>query len=295
MEFKQLKAFEAAARHLNFSKAAEELYLTQPSISKMVKALEEELEAILFERSPSLQLTDVGIELYNRSLQIIGLAESIPEEITKFRDTHVGEIKIGIPPIVGASFFPKLIGEFRKLYPGITIKLVESGSKSIINQLDEGKLDIGIVCSYPARIDEYLIKEFISSPLMAVINNQNPISKAESLTYEGLMDQNFILFQEDFSLYDIIISRCADAGYYPKLICNSSQRDFILEMVRANLGITLLPRIITDGISDASMTVISMKEPQVFLNLLMLWRAKAYKSKAMSEWIKFVGESTTKP
>lgn len=156
--------------------------------------------SIFFIRSPLLQLTDVGMELYNRSLQIIGLAESIPEEITKFRDTHVGDIRIGIPPIIGASFFPMLIGEFRKQYPGITIKLVESGSKSIINQLDEGKFDIGIVCSCPERIAKYWIKEFISSPLMVVINNQNPVSKSESLIFEDIMDQNFILFQEDFSL-----------------------------------------------------------------------------------------------
>lgn len=294
MELKQMKAFVAAARNLNFSRAAEELFMTQPSISKAVKALEEELGALLFERTPAMRLTDIGQEMYNRCVQIIGLTDSIPDEISRIGDTPSGEIKIGIPPIIGASFFPRIIGEFRREYPSIKLKLYESGSKSIIKQMDEGKLDVGIVCSYPDKREEYQIREFINSPLMVVSNIENPLSFRKILTFEDLRDENFILFQEDFSLYDIIISRCSDCGYHPNLVCNSSQRDFILEMTKADLGITLLPNIITKTIKDDSLKVTPMKEPGIFLNLLMLWKSNSYQSRSMNEWIKFVGSSMTK-
>ncbi len=288
MDIKQIKTFIVVANSLNFTKAAEELFMTQSSVSKIIKALEDELESVLFHRSPKIELTDVGREFLDKSIEIISLVESIPEEISQYQRNPRGNIHIGIPPIIGASFFPKLIGDFKRSFPEINIRLVEEGSKSIIELLKESSLDIGVVCSYPEEELGFSTMEFVKSPLMLVVNQSNPLANKDEISFLELKNQEFVIFQEDFSLYDQIVAGCLKHGYHPNIICNSSQRDFILEMVKANLGITLLPQIITQSIVDHNLRIIPVKDPNIYLNLLMVWSNVRYKSTATKEWLKYV-------
>lgn len=287
MDIKQIRAFIAVANNLNFTKAAEEIFVTQSSISKIIKSLEDELEIQLFYRSPKIELTDSGKELYSKFIHITSLIDSIPNEIQNIVELKKGEIKIGIPPIIGSSFFPQIIGEFKSIYPNIDIKLIEVGSKRIEEKLGKGELDIGIICSYPQFVEEYNMVEYIRSPLIVGINPNNPLSEKNIIQYEDLKKENFILFQEDFSLYDLIIKRCMENNFKPNVICNSSQRDFILEMVVAELGITFFPEIVCSKITRPGIKFIPLEEPDIFLNLLVVWKKNRYLSYASKEWLKF--------
>ncbi len=288
MDIKQIRTFISVANNSNFTKAAEEMFMTQSSVSKIIKSLEDELDIQLFYRTPKIELTDSGKELYRQSIHIISLIDSIPTEIQNVVNLKRGEIKIGIPPIIGASFFPQIIGEFKSLYPNIEIKLIEVGSKRIEEKLEKGELDIGVICSYPKYSEEYNMIEYVRSPLLLGLNTSNSLSNKDIIKYRDLKDENFILFQEDFSLYDFIIKRCVENNFEPNIICNSSQRDFIVEMVAAELGITFLPEIICSKINRPEIQFISLEEPKIFLNLLVVWRKNRYLSYASREWIKFV-------
>ncbi len=287
MDIRQIKTFISVANNLNFTKAAEELFITQSSISKIIKSLEDELEVQLFYRSPNVKLTDSGKELYTKAIHIMSLLDNIPSEIESVMELRKGQIKIGIPPIMGASFFPQIIGEFKAMYPNIEIKLFEVGSKIIEEKLEKGELDIGVVCSYPTEREEYHMVEYVTSPLMLGMNTKNPLSKKDIIKYRDLRDENFILFQEDFSLYDFIIKRCLQHGFEANVTCNSSQRDFILEMVAADLGITFFPEIISSKIDRPEITFKPLEDPKIFLNLLLIWRKNRYLSYASREMLRF--------
>lgn len=287
MDIKQLRAFLSVAEHLNFTKASEDLYQTQSSVSKIIKQLEDELDTQLFYRVPKIQLTDTGHELYKQATQLIKLTDNIPLEIQKLTKLKKGNIKIGIPPIIGASFFPRIIGEFKKLYPNIDIKLMEAGSKRIEEQLDQGELDIGILCSFPRYGDNYGMFHYIKSPLCLGVHVENPLSKKKTVNYKELKDEEFILFNKDFSLYDYIIGRCMDNEFEPKVICNSAQRDFIVEMVATNLGVTLLPQVICSTISRPEIKFIPLEDPPINLNLIIIWRKDRYVSYASKKWLEF--------
>ena len=288
MDIKQIKTFIVVSNELNFTKAAEELFMTQSSVSKIIKSLEDELNSILFHRSPKIELTDVGKEFLKKAIEVVSIVDNIPEEIAQYHKNPTGSINIGIPPIMGASFFPRLIGDFKKKFPKINIRLVEEGSKSIVEMLMDTSLDVGVVCSYPEENKGFEIMEFVKSPLMVVINRSNPLANLVEISFEDLRNQDFVLFQEDFSLYDQIVAGCLKFGFYPRIICNSSQRDFLLEMVRADLGITLLPQIITDNLKDEEFKIVPLVDPKIILNLLMIWNNNRYKSTATREWIKYV-------
>lgn len=287
MDIRQIRTFISVANHLNFTKASEEMYMTQSSISKIIKSLEEELDTQLFHRNPKVELTDSGKELYAQAINLITLLENIPLEIQNLTSLNKGEIRIGIPPIIGSSFFPKVIGEFKSLYPNIDIKLVEEGSKGIEEKLEKGDIEIGIICSYPKNREFYNMFKYVKSPLMVGVNVNNPLADKSIIEFKELKSENFILFREDFSLYDLIISRCIENDFQPNVICNSSQRDFIVEMVAHGLGITFLPEITCSSINRQNIKFIPLEDPQIYLNLLVVWGKDRYLSYASREWLKF--------
>ena len=287
MDLNQLETFISVSNHLSFTKASEELFVTQSSVSKVIKSLEAELGSELFYRTPDIQLTDVGKELYKHSVDIIALIDNIPSELENLTNLKKGKIRIGIPPIIGSSFFPAIIGQFKAKYPGIEIILVEVGSKIIEEELNAGNLDVGIICSYPSQMDSFEIYKLLESQLLIGVHKDNPLSKLDEISFEDMENENFILFNKDFSLYDSIIDRCTQHGFSPNIICNSSQKDFIIEMIAAKMGVTCLPKITCENVKKSEIKFIPMKDPKIFLNLMIVWKKNRYLTYACKEWIDF--------
>lgn len=287
MNLKQIETFITVANCLNFTKAAEELYMTQSSVSKLIKSLEDELGTQLFYRNPRIELTDIGKGIYRQSANIVAIIKSIPYEIENYYELSKGEIKIGIPPLTGSTFFPKIIGEFNSLYPNVEIKLFESGSKQIESKLDDGKLDIGIMVSEPLKDKIFDSIEFVRSPLLVVLNNANYLSKHKVISLNDLRNEKFVLFQEDFKLYDDIINRCELEGFEPYIICKSSQKEFIAEMVASGVGIGFLPEVTCMELNKKNLVYVPLEEPAIYLNLSIAWRKDRYLSHASKKWINF--------
>ena len=287
MDLNQLETFITVSNHLSFTKASEELFITQSSVSKIIKSLEDELGALLFYRSPEIKLTDVGKELYKHSVDIISLIDNIPTELDNLTDLKKGTIRIGIPPIIGSSFFPAIIGKFKSKYPGIEITLVEVGSKIIQEELNAGNLDVGIICSYPDQRELFEINRLLESPLLIGVHKDNPLADKDAISFKDLEEEEFILFNKDFSLYDSIIDECGKNGFMPKIICNSSQKDFIIEMIAARMGITCLPEITCENVNNPNIRFVPMERPSIYLNLMIVWKKNRYLPYACKEWIRF--------
>jgi DNA-binding transcriptional LysR family regulator len=287
VNLKQIETFIAVADYLNFTKAAEELYVTQSSVSKLIKSLEDELDTQLFYRTPNIELTEVGKSIYKQCINIMNLMKSIPLEVENYHELNKGEINIGIPPLTGSSFFPEIIGEFNYKYPNIKIKLFEGGSKQIETRLEEGKLDIGIMVSNPSKSEIYDSIEFVRSPLLVVVNKNSVLANKNVISFDDLRNQKFVLFQEDFKLNDNIIERCKLEGFEPYIICKSSQKEFIAEMVAFGVGVAFLPEVTCMELKKENLIYIPLEEPSIYLNLSINWRKDRYLSHASREWINF--------
>jgi len=290
MDLKQIRAFISVANSLNFTKAAQELYMTQSSVSKLIKSLEDELGTPLFYRNPKTELTEIGKSIYKKGINIISLMDSIPLEVENYYELSKGEIKIGIPPLTGSSFFPKIIGEFNSRYPNVEIQLFESGSKQIEHKLEGGELDIGIMVPDPIMNHIYDSIDFVRSPLLVVVNKNNNLAHKKIIKFEELKNEKFVLFQEDFRLYDNIIERCKLNNFEPYIICKSSQREFIAEMVASDVGIAFLPEITCMETKKKNIVFIPLEEPSIYLELSITWRKDRYLSHASKEWIKFAAD-----
>lgn len=287
MDVRHLTYFIEVARHKSFTKAAHALHITQPSISKMVKILEEELEVTLFNRtSKQAELTDAGKAVLRQAQQIVHSFHNLTSELSDVINIKKGNIIIGLPPMVGVSFFPSVIGDFNHLYPQITLKLIEVGSKEVEHGVEDGDLDIGVV-ALPVKNDLFNRSSFVKEPMRVIVHPGHALSDQNLVEFSDLKQEPFVLFREDFTIRDRILERCNQNGFYPKIVCESSQWDFIAEMVAAKMGIALLPDTITKELPPNRIKVLTLAPPEIPWHLAIIWRKDKYLSFAAREWLKF--------
>ncbi|MFP3393102.1 cidABC operon transcriptional activator CidR [Brevibacillus sp. SIMBA_040] len=287
MDIRHLQYFLEVARHNSFTKAAESLYITQPTISKMVRNLEEELGVELFERlGKRVVLTDAGWVLYSQADVMVKSFDNMTVHIHELMELKKGRIRIGLPPMVGANFFPRVIGKFCEQYPGIVLELLEVGSKKVEADVASGMLDSGVVL---LPIDEEVFESysFVNEEIQVVVHPTHRLAAKQKVFLAELVDERFLLFHEDFALHSRIIDECVRVGFHPQVIYKSSQWDFLSEMVAANIGITLLPETICSELDPDRFHVLSLVNPEIKWHLGMVWRKNAYLSYATREWIRF--------
>lgn len=290
MDIRHLQYFLEVARHKSFTKAAQALYITQPTISKMVRNLEEEIGVELFERAGKrVSLTDAGWVLFSQAEVMVKSFESMTVHIGELMELKRGRLRIGLPPMVGASFFPHAIGRFCEQYPGIRLELFEAGSNKVEADVGSGMLDCGVVL-LPPKDDTFDYYSFVNEDIMLVVPPSHAFAGRSEVRFRELEGERFLLFHEDFALHNRIVDECVRIGFHPHVVYKSSQWDFLSEMAAAHIGITLLPETICSELDAERFRIIPLVEPTLKWHLGMIWRKNAYQSFALREWIRFSQE-----
>lgn len=285
MDILHLNYFIEVARQRSFTKASRTLLVSQPSISKVIKTLENELGVTLFiRRGREIALTDVGEAVFKRAQIVVGEFKDLSNEIHDVVNVEYGEITVGLPPMIGANFFPKIIRKYKKRYPKVTLKLIEVGSKQIELDVKNGILDIGVV-ALPLSEQDIQHFSFINETLQAVLPAAHALAGKKSLLLTDLKDESFILYSNDFSLNDLIYEKCQQQNFTPSVICQSSHWDFIAEMVAEGLGVALLPETICKDL-DERVVSIPLDKTVIPWNLALIWKKDKYLSFAARQWLK---------
>ncbi|MGG0365939.1 LysR family transcriptional regulator [Priestia endophytica] len=290
MDFRHLHYFTTVAKQQSFTKAAHKLHVSQPSLSKMVKALEDELGVTLIDRSgKQIQLTDAGMIVYKEATTILHSLYDLSNSLYDLMNLKKGKIKIGIPPIVGTLFFPTIIKSFRDAYPDIVIEMIEFGGAKVTKMVEVGEVDVGVIV-LPIEENIFDITKLGGEPMKVVIHEDHPLSDQESLSLLDLKDDSFIIFHEDFAMHDIIYKECIKHGFAPNVAYKSSQWDFIAEMVAANLGVALFPTSICRKLYQPSLKIKELKN-YIPWQLAVITRKNRYISFATKTFIKHTVEA----
>ncbi|SDD57963.1 DNA-binding transcriptional regulator, LysR family [Paenibacillus sp. UNCCL117] len=291
MEVRDLQYVIELARLRSFTKAAEALHITQPTLSKMIRSLEQELGVDLFVRiGKRVEVTDAGALICEQGRSIVQAFDNLDRALKDLTGLSKGSIRIGLPPMAGSSFFAGVMSRFRDRYPGLTILMVEDGARKIEKEVAAGSLDMGVIV-LPANDEEFEVHSIIRRKLKLIVHPKHRLAGRKQAALRELEHEAFILFREDFALHDIIIGECERAGFRPNVMYESSQWDFIREMVAAGLGVALLPETICDSLDPAHVTQIPLAEPGIPWHLAMIWRRDSYLSHAARAWIHFVQSS----
>ncbi|MHA7964146.1 LysR family transcriptional regulator [Paenibacillus sp. CAU 1782] len=295
MDIRQLQYLLQIVRSQSFTKAAERLHITQPTISKAVKNLEDELGVQLFIRSGrEIALTDAGKVIAQGAGKIVDQLEEIENGLAELVSLQKGSISLGLPPMVGAYFFPSVIRRFREHHPGISLSILEDGSKRIQSAVAEGELDMGVVL-LSAPEDQFHSFPVVEEKLQVVLPAGHALAGRGEIKLSELAAEPFIMFRQDFTLHDRMLEACREAGFQPDIVCESSQWDFIGGMVAAGLGIAMLPETICKQLAPGAVSVVKLTEPLIPWRLVMIWRKEGYLSFAARKWLSFAREQLFNP
>ncbi|AWE09092.1 LysR family transcriptional regulator [Lysinibacillus sp. 2017] len=286
MDIRQIEYFVEVAKQLSFTKAATTLHVSQPSISKAIQNFEAELGVPLFYRSSKqLELTDAGQAVLINSMQVLESFQNLRSELTDLMQLKKGQIRIGIPPIVGAEFFSRLISVYKEHNPYIEILLTEVGTKRIREEIETGELDIGLVCSVTSTNENLETIRFLKDPLQLIVHESHPLAQKQTISMGDLANEAFIIYRKDFILFDRIIEECKKHNFYPTIACETTQKDLFIEMVQAKLGIALLPQKIAEKIPYESIKCIPFTEEEIHLELGITWKKNKYLPYSVREFI----------
>ncbi|WP_419880705.1 LysR family transcriptional regulator [Peribacillus sp. B-H-3] len=292
MDFRQLKYFYEVAKQNNITKASQTLHISQPALSKMIKGLEEELGMPLILRSNKVsELTDAGKVVYEYAQRIISQVNEMHTTLNDMTHLARGEINIGVPPIVGSLYFPKVMANFHRLYPNIEINITEYGAARVVKSVEEGEFEMGVAV-LPVNEEVFNIHPIVYDELKLLVHPEHRFAERDTVHLKELNGEDFIFYSEEFALYEIMRKKFIQQGFEPKILFKSSQWDFMSEMVAANLGISILPDSICRRTDQKNIKIIKLI-PVSPWNLALITKKEKYISIAGRTFIDFMVASMT--
>jgi len=242
IELRLLKSFQAVADHLNFRRAAEELHLTQPALSRQIMQLEEAIGKTLFDRDKRrVQLTHAGRFLYNNVEKLLNDVDALIKETREAAEGERGTLSLGYTESAMASFLPSLLRDLREKMPHIHLQLKQEHSEQLSREVALQRLDAAII----SLLDDTpgLRRTSIAQEDMGIVLPDNHVlAMRKEIALSKLAREKFILFpyQDNPSLYSDIMSSCQKAGFAPQVIEEAQSRVLAVNMVAAGLGVTFL-------------------------------------------------------
>lgn len=239
LTLRQLKIFEAVARHLSFTKASEELHLTQPAVSMQIKQLEQTTGVPLFELvGKRVYLTEAGQELqrYSRSItMLLAEAEQVFEEMKGLRR---GRLNITVASTAN-YFVPRLWATFRKRHPDVSVSLDVTNREGLIRALAENQADLVIMGLPPEGLD-LVAESFMPNPLVVIAPPSHPLATAKQVPLQRLQGETFLVREQGSGTRSLMERVFAEKGLAPATPIEMSSTEAIKQGVEAGLGLALL-------------------------------------------------------
>lgn len=285
MKIKDLIIFITICDEKSYTRASEKLFISQSTLSKVVQKLESETNSLLLSRtSRRIIVTDAGLIFYNRSKDIVNLFKNMNDEIRDLSSEVSGEIKIGLPQIIGTMFFSIIAKEFAEKYPKVDLIIEETGGLNVEQLIEEGVLDIGL-CVLPTLNNNLNSQVIFEDYFVVCVPIDHKLAKHEEISIAELVDEKFIMFDKSFAISRIVRDACKAEGFIPKVQFQSTQWDFIIELVSYNLGISVIPRVLFNKINEVKVIPIKIKEPNLSWKIGIVTRDGTYKSNALLKLI----------
>lgn len=286
MDWHQLKYFQTLASIRIFTKAADELALSQSALSRSISRLEEELGVPLFERkSRGVILNRYGevfLKHANSALREISEAQ---QEINNMIDPFHGTILLAFIQPLGASFIPDLIGAFQKQKPGIRFQLTQDTTKKILSQIESTEIDIGF-CTQQEPIENLSSLSIMSQELFLIVHKDHRLASKKQVDLHEVANEPFILYKSETALHDVVEGFCHNAGFQPTISFEAFEERTVAGLVGAKLGVALIPLI--PGLDMQKISLIRIRNPHCLTVIQMVWRTNGYMSPAATQFKAYV-------
>jgi LysR family transcriptional regulator, low CO2-responsive transcriptional regulator len=237
----QLKVFEAAARHGSFTRAAEELFLTQPTVSMQIKQLTKSVGLPLFEQvGKRLYLTEAGRELFATCSQIFETIAQFEMKVADLKGVKQGQLRLAV--ITTAKYFiPRLLGQFCQLYPGIDISLQVTNHEGILDRMTRNMDDLYIMSQVPDHLDVNF-QPFLENPLAVLAPINHPLVGEKNVPIQRLANEPFIMREPGSGTRRAVQKLLDEHGVSVKVKLELGSNEAIKQAIAGGLGISVLSR-----------------------------------------------------
>ncbi len=268
---RQLRYFEALARHNHFGRAADACAISQPALSVQIKELEESLGIALFERSArQVRLTGFGEDFAQRVRGILRSIDELGDMARASRDRIVGRLRLGVIPTIAPYLLPSIIADLTRTHPELDIRVRETLTPRLLQELAEGRLDAAIVA---LPVSEPSLAE------VAIFNEEfvlvRPAGEADkpAPSSETLREMKLLLLEEGHCFRDQALTFCSMHSALSRDVLDATSLSTLVQMVAAGIGVTLIPEMaVTVETRSASVSITRFKSPRPSRTIGMVWR-----------------------
>jgi len=268
---KQLRYFEALARHGHFGRAAEASSVSQPALSVQIREMEETLGTPLFERgSRQVRLTAFGEEIAARVRAILQSVDELGDMARAAQHGPAGRLRLGVIPTIAPYLLPAIIGRLSHRYDGLELRVRETQTQKLLDELADGRLDAAILAlpiSEPAFEEVPLFSE--SFVLVRPAGDAGkPVPNRDSLR-----EMQLLLLEEGHCFRDQALSFCNLRSSLPRDLLDGSSLSTLVQMVGSGIGVTLIPEMaVAVETRSAAVSVAQFEEPRPERTIGMIWR-----------------------
>lgn len=241
MKLSQLQYFQIICKYQNMTRAADVLYISQPSLSASIKALEDEFGVTLFRRlNKGIELTDAGIFLQKRCNEILSLTDSLTEEMRPFRKNSP-QLHIGVPPMLCNTIFPNLYQDFQQRFPNVEISVEVAGSSSVLSLLKDGVIDVALISFTPDPAQRnYGGIRIGSIEIVCYMSAHHLLAGRSFVTLEDIRDLPLVDMSKDTYISQYVEQVFRQMKATPNVIMRINHLRMIESLISGNRAIALL-------------------------------------------------------
>lgn len=284
MELRQLRYFLAVASTLNFTRAAETVHVSQPSLSVQIGALEEELGTRLFDRlGRKVVLTQAGELFRDHAGRVLRELEQAVQVVQELQGAQRGRLVVGTLATVNSYLIPPLVSRFKQRFPAIHLQVHAQPSTDIVTGLLANRLDVGI-CLLPVQDERLTVVPLFDERLVLVAPSNSPIMKPR-LRMQDLAGLPLVLMPVDYCLRKMVEAECAAARIQPQIVLEMTSPEGILQAVAGGAGLTILPEIYVHMRPPGlSFRTIDLCDPVPHHRVGLVYRSDRYQNLAAKEF-----------
>lgn len=276
IKYRQLQYFLAVAKTLHFSKAAESLFVTQPTLSHQLSELESQIGMPLFDRSGgTVRLTQAGQIFHEYAARSIDAVEEGCAALSELEGLQRGDLRLGVTQSFIRRLMPPIICEFRQRYPAIHLHILDLTASQIERQLAEGTIHLGIAFA-PATMEDTEVEIILEEKLVAMVRRDHPLAEAVEVSWHELGQHPLVLLDRNYTTRQMIDGHFLAAGVQHNVACETNTIDLMVGLAATTDLAAILPESAVQKTSEV--TVLSIVGPQLMRTSAIMWPGHRYRT-----------------
>jgi len=268
LNFNQLRVFYYAAKNLNYTAAARELFISQPAVTAQVKSFEEFCNLKLFKkRGRRVYLTDEGKSLYAYAAKIFKFEKEIENVIDDMRELKRGILSLGTTKAYARYFMPLMITTFHRNFPKIKIQLNEGSSLDMIHSLLDFKIEVAVIAKAEDN-PEVNFSPFSQEEMAVIVSRNHPLAQKQSITFKDLAKEPFIMKEKGSGTRKLVEESFEKEDCLPNILMETSNTEFIKQLVQRGEGVSFVVKeAVVAELKDKKMAIVTLSGPKIYLDV----------------------------